>query len=205
MIAAVKPAPVSPVPFDCQDTFVTLLPSIQRYAHQAFHRVRGERREELVQQVVANAYAALVRLSLRDRSDQAHASTLARYAIRQVRSGRCLGSCLNINDLSSYYAQRAKGIRMESLSTPDDQGLDWREALVEDRHAGPAETASARIDFSAWLDTLKRPKREIALSLSKGNRTQEVAHRFRLTPGRISQLRQEFHCSWHAFQQNAAS
>jgi hypothetical protein len=197
MIAAAKQPVLSAVPLNCQEKFMTLLPLIQRYAHLAFRRARAERREELIHQVIVNAYAALVRLTMRSRSDAAHASTLARYAIRQVRSGRCLGVCLNIRDPLNYSCQRAKGIRLQSLN--NSEGADWRDALVEDRHAGPAETASARIDFSTWLDTLPQPKRAIALALVEGERTEEVARQFCRSEGRISQIRHELQRSWYAF------
>ena len=42
--------------------------------------------------------------------------------------------------------------------------------------------------------------RRIAVSLAVGNRTKEVARQFRLSPGRVSQLRRELHDSWQTFQ-----
>ena len=46
--------------------------------------------------------------------------------------------------------------------------------------AGPAEIARTRIDFSDWLDTLKRRDRRIAVALAAGNRTSNVSKRFKV-------------------------
>jgi hypothetical protein len=81
--------------------------------------------------------------------------------IRQVCSGRCVGAKLNIRDVSSRHAQVTKGIVLERLDKFDAEEGEWREALVEDRHAGPAQTAAARIDVAAWFLSLARKKRRI--------------------------------------------
>ena len=75
-------------------------------------------------------------------------SPLARYAIAQVRAGRRIGNKLNVRDVLSPYCQQRKGITVERLDKYDKEEDAWREALVEDRHAGPAEIARVRIDFA---------------------------------------------------------
>ena len=77
---------------------------------------------------------------------------------------------------------------------------DWRAALVEDRRAGPAEIAAARIDLAAWFRSLSRRNRRIARSLATGESTCGVATQFKLSSARISQLRGELEASWRAFQ-----
>ena len=71
---------------------------------------------------------------------------------------------------------------------------------MEDRHAGPAETAAARIDVAAWLRTLSKRNRKIANALAGGERSSVVAKQFGLSCGRISQLRDWFRRQWHEFQ-----
>ena len=44
------------------------------------------------------------------KQDVAYATPLAQYAIKQVRSGRRVGTKINIRDVSSRHAQAAKGI-----------------------------------------------------------------------------------------------
>ena len=82
----------------------------------------------------------------------------------------------------------------------DQQQEAWLEVLVEDRRAGPAEVAATRIDFSAWLRCLPRRLRKIASFLAGGENTTAAAKRFRLSPGRVSQIRQELLQNWRRFQ-----
>jgi FixJ family two-component response regulator len=71
--------------------------------------------------------------------------------------------------------------------------------LVEDRKAGPAETAAARIDMAAWLRTLTRRQREIASFLARGESTSSAAKRFNVSAPRIAQIRRELHDRWQEF------
>jgi hypothetical protein len=86
-----------------------------------------------------------------------------------------------------------------STSSDASEG-EWKEALIEDRKAGPAETAAARIDVAHWFRSLARKKRRIAQTLARGEGTGKVASMFGLTAGRISQLRGELAESWAEFQ-----
>ncbi|MCY2993878.1 MAG: hypothetical protein NTY19_39280 [Planctomycetota bacterium] len=97
------------------------------------------------------------------------------YAIKQVRDGRRVGAKLNVLDISSEYAQRLKQITVERLDLYDEQKGEWREVLIEDRHAGPAETAAARIDIGEWFDSLPKHKRRIAKTLATGETTKRTA------------------------------
>lgn len=45
-----------------------------------------------------------------------------------------------------------------------------------------------------------RPLRAVAETLALGNTTGQVARTFDVSPGRVSQLRQEFKTSWQNFQ-----
>ena len=72
--------------------------------------------------------------------------------------------------------------------------------LVEDRRSTPADIASSRIDFEDWLECLPRRQRTVAELLAMGESTKLVAHRVSLSPGRISQLRRQLHCSWCLWQ-----
>jgi DNA-binding NarL/FixJ family response regulator len=76
----------------------------------------------------------------------------------------------------------------------------WNQQLVEDRQAGPAEIAAARIDVAAWLGSLSKRHRRIAKALALGTSTSEVARQFGLCPARISQLRSWFRRHWEEFQ-----
>lgn len=98
------------------------------------------------------------------------------------------------------YAQRAKRFTVERLDRFDEEDEAWHEVVVEDRHAGPAATAAARIDIADWFDRLPTKKRRIAATLATGETTKRTARRFNVSPGRISQLRRELHESWQLLQ-----
>ena len=180
--------------------FLTMLPQIRRQARIAFRDRRTDAQEELIQEVIANAYCAFAQLVRRGKRAVAYPTPLAQFAIRQVRAGRRVGSRLNRKDLLSPYARRIQGITIERLDRLDDQADAWHQLLVEDQHAGPAETAAARIDVAAWMGTLSRRHRRIAKALALGTSTREVALQFGLCPARISQLRSWFHQHWEDFQ-----
>jgi hypothetical protein len=183
--------------------FLAMLPAIREQARIAFRAAQPELREELVQEVVANAFCAYQRLVERGRENIAYPTPLAQFAIRQVRSGRRVGTTLNVNDISSRHAQVMKGVIIERLDQFDPDECQWREALVEDRRAGPAETAAARIDVAAWFNLLPGQRRRIAKTLAQGETTGATACKFGLSAGRISQLRQELEASWQQFQEEA--
>jgi hypothetical protein len=97
------------------DQFLTMLPRIRRQASLAFRHRGAEAREELIQEVIANAYHAWVRLVRQGKEAVAFPTPLAQYAIHQVRVGRRVGSRLNSLDRLSGTARRARVLTVESL------------------------------------------------------------------------------------------
>ena len=171
--------------------FLALLPRIRACARFAFRDLDAEARQEAVQGVITGAMAAYVRLVQLGKADIAYAVPLAMYAIRQHRSGRRLGLRMNIHDVSAEYAQQAKNVRLERLDGYDSTENQWQEILVEDRHAGPFDIVRTKLDFTAWLRSLPIKLRRIARTLANGERTRDVAVKFGLSQGRISQIRSE--------------
>lgn len=172
-----------------------MLPAIRRHLRVAFRNLDPEARDEAVQEGICNAMIAYLRLHEHGRIDKAYPSPLATYAARQVREGRKVGAKLNVRDVSSPYCRRLKHLLLERLDQCDrDEG--WLEIVVEDRNATPADVVRVRLDFATWLKTLSRRDRSVALDLARGTRTSDVADRYGLSDGRISQLRKELHLSW---------
>jgi hypothetical protein len=178
---------------------LALLPRIRYYARFAFRGLDPEAKQEAVQCVVASALAAYVRLVQLNKADIAYATPLARYAIRQYRDGRRLGSKMNVHDVSSPYAQQRKNICLERLDEYDETEACWKEILIPDQTCTPAELAASRIDFPEWLRTLKPRDRKVAMKLASGEPTGRVAKMFRLSEGRISQVRRELQKAWETF------
>ena len=186
-----------------QSQFLKMLPLIVRQARLAFRAKDPESRDELTAEVVANALVCFTRLAELGRESSAFGTPLGMYAVRQARAGRRVGTKSNANDVGSPYAQVAKGIRVRRLDHRDKETGEWREILIEDRRAGPAETAAARIDVQDWFEQLKPRDRAVASFLAVGNGTKETARKFCVSPGRISQKRREFHEAWRRFQGEA--
>lgn len=200
MIASANPSPRPEPRSDWQPGFRAMMPDIVKQATHAFRYFGAEAAGEAIQDVLVSAMLAYVGLWKRGKVDLAFPSVLARFAIAQYHDGRRAAAKLNCRDVSSPYAQRKKGIQVESIHSSEDDEQTWREILVEDKHAGPAETATARIDFAAWLASLTHRDRSIADALADGGTTNEVSARFQVSPARISQKRREFLDSWQRFQ-----
>ncbi len=186
--------------------FLAMLPQILRIAGSACSQFGGEAREDFVQEVVANSLVAFVALVRRGKMDLAFPSVLSRYAVAQIREGRRVGNRLNVREVLSSYAQRQKGFRVESLDQFDEAEQAWTEAeqawteaVVEDKTAGPDDIARTRIDFSEWLSSLKRRDRRLAVFLARGESTQAAAKNFKVSNGRVSQLRRELAENWRQF------
>ena len=200
MIAAARP---SSAPTGWQEVFLAMLPAIRRLAWRASRQMPYARRHDFVAEVVANVAVAVARLARRGELDRASPTPLVSYAAKHVRSGRLVGGRLNVRDISSMHCRLQKGVRTVHFDALPDTSIDLKESILEDRRAGPAETAAARIDTAAWLGSLPVRNRRIAETLATGETTKATAKQFGVTPGRVSQLRRELETSWLSFQGEA--
>ena len=74
------------------------------------------------------------------------------------------------------------------------------EDLAASPNENPADIAAFVIDFAAWLAKWDKRKRAIVEMLAVGDKTSEVAARFNISDGRVSQLRREFESDWGVWQ-----
>src|SRR5450432_4094690 len=179
--------------------FLAMLPRIRRQAGYYLRRLPIKDRADAVQEVVASAFVNYVRLIERGKSDLAYAGPLARYGACQYLAGRRVGNRMNGHDVTSDYCRQKKGLWLEQLDRYDDPTSEWEQLVVEDRHSTPAEVASTRIDFRAWLESLPVRTRHVAETLATGEATGCVARMFGLSASRISQLRRELYDAWLVF------
>ena len=182
-----------------KELFLKMLPLIENYAQRAFRDLDPEARDDAVQEVIANATVAFVRLVELGKVDLAYPSVLARFGVAQVCDGRRVGNRLRISDVLSVYAQRKKGFRVHSLDRFDNESGEWLETVVEDMRTPVPDQVAFRIDFPDWLSRQTKRNRHIAEALAVGQSTGDVARQFGVSPSRISQLRQEFYQSWREF------
>jgi len=192
--------PGKPQTVDWHEQFLCLLPGIRRHARVSFRHLQGDARDEAIQDVVAHALVAFIRLVQLGRSEIVYAGPLARFAVARVRDGRRVGGSVNVQDVTSPHCQLHKCIHVQSLDVPDEHVGGWQEILIEDRTATPADIAITRIDFYNWLRSLSRQQRQVAKVLATGETTQGVARRFNISSGRVSQVRRELHDAWRRFQ-----
>jgi hypothetical protein len=104
---------------------------------------------------------------------------------------------MNGKEPLSRYAQISNEIQIEH------QPGNWIDAIVQDRRAPVADQVAVKIDVGAWFATLTKRMKEIAKDLAFGCSTSEVAKKYGVTPGRVSQLRRVLEESWAAFQGEA--
>jgi len=197
MIATARPLSALNRTTSAHDQFISMLPQIKLQAHVAFRHRLPEEREDLVQEVIANAFAAFTRLVKLGKQELAYPSPLAQYAIRQIRSGRRVGSRISTCDVMSPANRR---VRVERLDQYESNGTTWKEVVVEDRRATPADTAAARLDLAQWFRSLPRRNRRVAQVLAAGETTKQAAKQFGISSARVSQLRQELRRSWLVMQ-----
>ena len=127
-----------------QQQFAQMLPMIERTARAAFRHHHPDTREELVAEVVAAALVMFAALAQQRRESIAYATPLARYGVARVRDGRRTGSQMNINDVGSRSCQQRHMIKLERLDRRRRDEEGWREIVVEDKNAGPAEIAAVQ-------------------------------------------------------------
>jgi hypothetical protein len=191
-------------PSNWQADFLDLLPEIQQRLYQAFRRRDPATRDEAIADGTVLCLLSYTRLHQQGRAANITAASLTWYAAKQLRSGRSAGCRLNSNEPLALYAQRRRGIRVEPLHESKPHDEMWIDAITQDRRSTVLDQVAAKLDVAAWLSTLCRRTRQIAADLAQGGTTAEVARKYDVTSGRISQLRRELATSWSKFQQEPA-
>ena len=180
--------------------FLAMLPAIVKQVRFAFRHLGPEARSEALQNCVANAMIAYARGSTNWAGLRWHTHPFwAATRLPRRRDFRVVGGHLDIKDVLSPYCQAKKNVVVERLDKYDKTEDQWQEILVEDHRAGPFEIVRTKLDFAAWLRSLPIKSRRIAKMLANGERTADVARRFGLSDGRISQIRAELAASWRRF------
>jgi hypothetical protein len=165
-----------------------------------FRHLRLPDQEEAIQEMVALCWKWFLRLAERGKDATRFPTALATFAARAVRCGRRLAGMDRAKDALSPLAQQRKGFTVSKLpdcSTLDGSPLD--EALADNTQSPVVEQVCFRLDFPAWRASRTERDRRLLDDLMLGERTLDVAGRHGLSPGRVSQLRREFHDDWELF------
>src|SRR4051794_31989912 len=173
-----------------QLNFVAMLPEIEQKLRLAFCRLDAEAREDAIEEAVVHSLLAYVRLVEQGRAEVATPSSLAWYSSRHVKRGRPTSGKMNGKEPLSRYGQISNDIEVER------QSGNWIDTLVLDKRAAVPDQVAAKLDVGAWFSTLTKRMKEIAKDLAFGCSTSEVAEKYGVTAGRISQLRRVLEESW---------
>ena len=184
-----------------QQDFVRILPAIQTHASIRFRKLPPQRKEDAVAESVAVAAVNYQRLAAAGRLNRAYVSSLAGFSVRHAAQDRRIGGRQSSGDVLSPLAQKKHGFAVSSLNNPHDYyGL--RPRIIDRGDYTPADAAAFRIDFERWLNDQCGRDRRIIRRLIGGDGTGEVARRFGLSEGRVSQLRRKFERGWAVFQRD---
>jgi hypothetical protein len=195
-----------------QQQFLVIMPRIELHARVwSRNIVCPGRRDDFISEAVALAWKSFIRLAEQGRDATELVSALASLVVRAVRSGRRLCGQERSRDVMSSVAQRIHGFRVEELLPPviherlrhEPLGQRQQDAFEERLHDNTQtpvlDQVVFRLDFPAWLGTLTARNRQLLDELMAGEGTGDVARKFGLSPGRVSQLRRQFQGDWAVF------
>jgi len=189
-----------------QADFVSILPRIERHARFAFRRVHCPAEfDDCVAETVAICWLWHLRLAEQGRDATAFPSVLANYAARAVKSGRRLCGQENARDVCSNMAQQRRGFcvgKLPDVSTLSDNPLS--DALIDTKQSTVPEQVNFRVEFPRWLLELPERNQQLTVDMAFGHRTGDLARHYRLSPARVSQLRQEFKSAWELCEEGSA-
>jgi len=198
------------------DDFLELAPVVERHAGVVFRHLDTEAREEAVSEAVAAAFEAHIKLKARERSAYHFPSVLAHFAVLHVKDDRHVGGRSSSRDVLSRKAQQRRGFRVVPLPMTVRTGYDNRyaqphgqrqqdlleECLRDNTQSPVVDQVIFRIDFPVFLKSLTARDRQMAMALAQGHAAKQVAERFHVTAGRVTQLRQLWKREWDTFQQD---
>jgi hypothetical protein len=184
------------------DAFLALVvPKVVSHGRVYFRHLRSaELKEEYIAEMVALAWKWHRRLAERGKDATQFPTAIATFAARAVCSGRRLAGMDRAKDVLSPQARQRHCFAVAKL--PDYSALDGsplHEALHDNTQTPPDEQCAFRIDFPAWRATHAERDRQVLDDLMLGERTLDVAGKYGLSPGRVSQLRREFLLDWRRY------
>ena len=201
---------------ELQDAFLDIQQRIVTHARIYFRDVPcAQRRADYEAEVVALCWKWFCDLARRGRDGGQFIFALATYAARAVRSGRRLCGQLPAKDVLSEVAQKRHGFQVEYLPVSTRKSfeevhgtvgvggqrkMDVMEERLRDNTQSPVpDQAAFRCDFPVWLGRWSERNQRVIEDMARDERTTDLADKFKMSPGRVSQLRREFHDDWEQF------
>jgi hypothetical protein len=180
--------------------FLQMLPLIARTARMAFEDFDPDRREDAVQDVIAGAYFDLCQLAAKGKLEDAYATPLAWFRIFRYRTGRRAGIPQMACDVMGERCKFLGRSRIINAGLCESIADTWEsEATATDSRYPVPKQVAFKIDFHEWFSQLSPKDKNIVKDLAMSETTGEVAKKYQISQGRISQFRREYANSWYSF------
>jgi hypothetical protein len=182
--------------------YLVLLPLITKTASIVFSKCKAAAREEAVQNTEAWAFVFLRQLAAKGRLEEAKATPLAWFGIKYHREGRIVGSSCSTVDVLS---ERWQYLGRAQVVTEGSAGEGILDAFISDSTIVDAwcsvdRMVQFKLDFfEGWFRQQTPRDREIIRDLAMGETTGDVAKKYKVSAGLISQYRKRYAESWNAF------
>jgi len=207
-------APPAPPTDDLHRAFLRIAPRIELHGRVCFRGLKClDTRQDCICEMLALAWRWFLRLIELGKDPLQFPSALADFAARAVKAGRRLCGKHKGKDILNPLAQQRFDFMVERLpvstcrshesrySVPlGQQAQDALEERLRDNSITPPPDAVAfKIDFACWLQTLTDRDRGIIGDMILEERTMDLARKFGVSAGRISQLRRQYRQDWRHF------
>jgi hypothetical protein len=178
-----------------------MVPRIVAHGQVCFRHLRCPfEKADAIAEMLAVGWLWHIRLAQRGKDATQFVTALARYAAKSVHCGQRLTGMERTRDLLSPLAQRLHGLVVGKLPDPGALGTSpLAEALCDNAQTPVPDQVAFRHDFPLWRLTRTERDRRIIDGLMVGERPLDLSRQHGITPGRISQLRREFHEDWSRF------
>jgi hypothetical protein len=194
---------------------MAVLPKIETHASIAFRHIKcPATRADKIAETIALGWKWFVRLHERGKNINEFVMHFVALVAKAVKSGRRIAGMAKAKDVMSERCQARHGFKVEALPTSPRASYEARyskphgqqdydafeERLADNVITPPPDAAAFRIDFHRWRAGWSERDRRLIDLLMLDTSTQDAARHFGVSPGRVSQKRQEFHADWHQFQ-----
>jgi hypothetical protein len=209
----------SPPSTSLHDAFLALLPKIETHASIAFRHIRcPATKADKIAETIALAWKWFVRLHERGKDINQFRTVFVFLVAKAVKCGRRVTGMEKSRDLLSERAQRKHAFKVEALPTSPrasyearyskphgQQDYDAFEERLKDNIITPVpDQVAFRVDWPLFLTTLTLRDRQLAEFLALGNSGKQAAVKYKLSPGRVTQLRQRWCQEWWRFEEGDA-
>jgi hypothetical protein len=180
--------------------FTAVLPRIVRHARVQFCHIKcWHTKEDKIAEVQAHCWKWVRLLHKARKRWWSFVSRLADFAVRAVKSGRKIAG-MTVKDVMSEINQARKGYclcKLPDFSTESTNPLV--EALTDNTQTPVDDAVAFRIDFPAWMARHSDRDRALLTDMAMNHRTKDLADRYQMSEGRVSQKRREFHKDWERY------